>query len=487
MILLLTLSVKTKSLLYVIALAIMPFYLTVVGAYRWGDDSPPRITLATPFTLVGPATPLTLRVEDEETGLRSLTVHLAQNLERYTLADERFPSQGLLSLAGGTRHTFDLTMIPYGDDAVPKRRGPAKLIVSARDHSWRGLFEGNQSTIEQDVTVKFTPPTLDVVSRPLPVSQGGTGVVFYRVSEDTKRSGVRVGDAFFPGYRRHEEAFRAFSLFAFPHDAPTSTPILLVADDGLGNQSERRVHVQIIPRQWRTRNVTVTDRFIEQTVRPIIARTPDLDERTDPLQNFLQVNHVLRRRNADHLKALALDSRPEFTWKGAFVQLSRSQVNAAFADRRHYVYHGKVVDVQDHLGFDLAVTAHYPVEAANDGRVVLAEDFGIYGNAVVIDHGYGLQSLYAHLSSIDAQQGEDVTKGHVIGQSGMTGLAAGDHLHFSLLLHGVQVNPLEWWDPQWVQTHVSHRLRKDEAVESSSPLPDQMGPAPFPEAPPPTL
>ena len=484
---LLTLRVKTKSLLYLIALAIILFYLTLVGTYRWGDDSPPRITLATPFTLVGPATPLTLHVKDEETGLRGITVHLVQNLERYTLADERFPSQGFLSLEGGTRHAFDLTMIPYGDDAVPRRRGPAKLIVSARDHSWRGLFEGNQSTIEQDVTVKFTPPKLDVASRPLPVSQGGTGVVFYHVSEDAKRSGIQVGDAFFPGYRRPEEEFRAFSLFAFPHDAPPSTPIRLVADDGLGNQSERQVHVQIIPRQWRTRKVTVTDRFIEQTVRPIIARTPDLDERADPLQNFLQVNHVLRHRNADQLKALALGSRPEFMWKGAFVQLSRSQVNAAFADRRHYVYRGKVVDTQDHLGFDLAVTAHYPVEAANDGTVVLSEDFGIYGNTVVIDHGYGLQSLYAHLSSIDAQKGEDVVKGHVIGKSGMTGLAGGDHLHFSLLLHGVQVNPLEWWDPQWVRTHVSHLLQKDEAIEPSSSLPDQMGPASFPDAPQPKL
>ena len=129
-------------------------------------------------------------------GPPGITVHLVQNLERYTLADERFPSQGFLSLEGGTRHAFDLTMVPYGDDAVPRRRGPAKLIVSARDHSWRGLFEGNQSTIEQDVTVKFTPPKLDVASRPLPVSQGGTGVVFYHVSEDAKRSASRSATRF---------------------------------------------------------------------------------------------------------------------------------------------------------------------------------------------------------------------------------------------------------------------------------------------------
>lgn len=476
---------KTKLLLYSIALAIIAFYLILVVAYRWGDDRPPRITLTTPLTLVGPTTPLTLRIEDEGTGLQEITVRLVQNLERYTLANEQFPSHGTLSLEGGTRHTFNLNMIPYGDNTIPKRRGPAKLIVSARDYSWRGFFEGNWSRLEQDVTLKFTPPRLDVLSRPLAVSQGGSGAVVYQVSDDAKRFGVQVGDDFFPGYRHLDEALSAFSLFAFPHDLPASTPVHLVADDGLGNHSEKPINVQIIPQQWRTRNLKISDRFIEQIVRPIITQTPELEEQADPLQTFLQVNHVLRKKNAEQLKTLALDSQPEFMWKGAFVQLSRSQVNAAFADRRNYVYHGKIVDTQDHLGFDLAVTKHYPVEAANHGKVVFAESLGIYGNAVVIDHGYGLQSLYAHLSSFDVHKGEYVDKGQIIARSGMTGLAAGDHLHFSLLLHGVQINPLEWWDPQWVHTRISARLRKNEAVDPASLLPDQPGPSPFPYAPPP--
>jgi len=137
-------------------------------------------------------------------------------------------------------------------------------------------------------------------------------------------------------------------------------------------------------------------------------------------------------------------------WEGVFVQLSNSQVEAFFADHREYVYSGKVIDTQYHLGFDLAVTKHYPVDAANSGVVVLAEYFGIYGNTIVIDHGYGLQSLYAHLSSFQAKMGDYVRKGQMIAKSGMTGLAAGDHLHFSVLVHGVQVNPVEWWDPDWV-------------------------------------
>ncbi len=473
----------TKKSLYGIALALIAVYLVLVCVYRWGDGAPPRVTLIEPFTLVGPATPLSLHVEDTGTGLREVTVHIVQNLERYTLAQEQFPARGSLSIGQGARDTFDLTVVPFGDDTIPRRRGPAQLVIVARDHSWRGFFEGNLTRIKRDVTVKFHPPRLEALSTPLPVSQGGTGLVLYRVSEDAKRHGVQIGEAFFPGYHNPDEAFGKFSLFAFPHHLPASTPVNLVADDGLGNRGERQVAVAILSKQWRTRRLKISDQFIEQTIRPIIAQTPDLEDLDDPLRNFLQVNNLLRQKNSRQLKALALNSRHEFMWEGPFLQLSNSQVEAAFADHRQYLYHGKVVDTQDHLGFDLAVTARYPVESANGGEVVLADYLGIYGNAIVIDHGFGLQSLYAHLSSLETGRGAYVRKGQILGRSGMTGLAAGDHLHFSLLLHGVQINPLEWWDAHWVRSRIGDRLRKNEAVDPASLLQPRTGPAPFSSSP----
>lgn len=475
-----------KSLFYAIALAGVAFYLVMTAVYRWGDGTPPRITLVEPFTQAGPATPLHLRVEDAETGLQEVTVRLVQNLESYTLAQEQFSGQSLLPFGGGAQDTFDLNLMPFGDDTIPKRRGQVSLVISARDNSWRGFFEGNWSRVEQNVVVKFTPPRLEVLSSPLPVSQGGAGIVAYRVSDDGRRYGVRIGETFFPGYPNPDRAFTAFSLFAFPHDLPASTPVFLVADDGLGNHAEQRLDVTIIPKRWRSRTITISDRFIEQTIRPIIAQTPEIEDLDDPLRNFLQVNNVLRKRTTDQLATLAAGSQPEFLWNGAFVQLSNSQVEAAFADHREYRYGGNVVDTQYHLGFDLAVTKHYPVEAANDGKIVLAESFGIYGNTIVIDHGFGLQSLYAHLSSFAAEKGDVVRKGHIIGRSGMTGLAAGDHLHFSLLLQGVQINPVEWWDERWVQSRITNPLldplRRDAAAPARVPRtpapPNRMGPPP---------
>src|SRR4029079_14899775 len=147
-------------------------------------------------------------------------------------------------------------------------------------------------------------------------------------------------------------------------------------------------------------------------------------------------------------------------WSGPFVQLGNSQVEASFADYRTYVYNGKEVDQQVHLGYDLAVTANTPVLAANAGKILNASWLGIYGNCVIIDHGMGIASLYGHLSSFDVKVGDTVTKGQQIGRTRMTGLAGGDHLHFTMLVSGHPVNPVEWWDSHWIQDRVERKTRE---------------------------
>ena len=155
---------------------------------------------------------------------------------------------------------------------------------------------------------------------------------------------------------------------------------------------------------------------------------------------------------------MAEASPPEFRWTKTFVPMRNGQVMSNFADRRTYTYDGAAVDQQDHLGFDLASTARAEIQAANDGVVVLARYFGIYGNCVVIDHGYGLLSLYGHLSSISVEEGRSVERYDTIGRSGLTGLAGGDHLHFTMLLRGLAVNPEEWWDGHWIHDRLELKL-----------------------------
>ncbi|RMH36501.1 MAG: M23 family metallopeptidase [Nitrospirae bacterium] len=465
-------------------IALVLIYLGIVASARWGDTDPPVITLMKPFDRVGPATPLVLHIEDKGTGLRHVTVRIEHNRETYTLADETLPSHGFFSLEGGTRHSYDFEVTPYGDQALPHKHGEAKLIVVARDYSWHNLFEGNSHRLTQEFTPKFVPPRLELLAPPTTLTQGGSGVVRYRVSSDAVRHGVRIGEAFFPGYSTPDnEAW--FALIAFPYNADPRTPLRLIAEDGLGNTATMTIDFQVTPKTWRTRQIRITDRFIERTVLPLLAQTPELaaEEANDLLSKFLLVNRTLRQRNNQFIADLAQRSRPEFLWHGPFKQLPGSQVEAAFADHRQYLYRGKVVDTQDHLGFDLAVTKHHPVQAANDGIVVFAGYLGIYGNAIVIDHGYGLQSLYAHLSSYHVEEGDQVVKGQEIGRSGTTGLAAGDHVHFSLILHGHHINPTEWWDPFWVKTRIMDPLGLMPSPSTHEKVPPPEAPALAPPPP----
>jgi murein DD-endopeptidase MepM/ murein hydrolase activator NlpD len=198
-------------------------------------------------------------------------------------------------------------------------------------------------------------------------------------------------------------------------------------------------------------------------VPPIVANTPEMQLSTAPddvVQTFVHINSDLRRQNAQTIAALAKKTAPEMMWKEPFQPLGNAAVEARFADFRTYTFKGKEIDRQVHLGFDLAVTQHVPILAAQRGVIVHAAYLGIYGNCVIIDHGLGVQTLYGHLSSIGVKAGDKVEKGQVLGLSGMTGLAAGDHLHFTVLVNGTAVNPVEWWDIKWMQDRVFRKVRE---------------------------
>ncbi|GJL54600.1 MAG: peptidase M24 [Nitrospirales bacterium] len=446
-----------KFLVFLIALILITTYLVIVGISRWGDITPPEIVITQPFDQVGPATPLSIRISDPDTGLRNISIRIVHNLKTYVLDMQSFPSHGLLSAEGGTRHDYELTVTPYQDETIPRKPGDAKLLITARDYSWRNLLEGNRHRITQDFTPKFSPPRLELLAPPNSIAQGGSGVVRYRASPDAVTHGVQIQSAFFPGYPMPDDS-GMFALIAMPYNAKPSTPIQLTAQDAVGNTAIYNMDIRVKKKRWRTRRIGISDRFIEKAVLPIIAQTPELTDQGTNLANFVIVNNQLRQLNNETIREFSQHSEAAFLWTKAFRQLPGSKVEAAFADHRKYVYKNKIVDTQDHLGFDLAVTKRYPVQASNDGVVIFADYLGIYGNTIIIDHGYGLQSLYAHLSSFSVQTGDSVAIGQVIARSGTTGLAAGDHLHFSLILHGEQVNPTEWWDPNWIQTRIRDQL-----------------------------
>jgi murein DD-endopeptidase MepM/ murein hydrolase activator NlpD len=219
--------------------------------------------------------------------------------------------------------------------------------------------------------------------------------------------------------------------------------------------------------KYRKSTIAVSESFLQNKVAPLVQ---DVGARQGaPKDVFLAVNKKLRGENEDRITAITSKATPSILWKGAFSQLSNSKVEANFADHRTYLYNNEPIDTAYHLGYDLSVTKQYPVEAANSGTTVFVGDLGIYGNTVILDHGLGLFTLYSHLSSMDVKVGDAVKDRQIIGRTGETGLAVGDHLHYGVYLHGVAILPVEWWDRKWIEDNISPKLagRSSEAVAES--------------------
>jgi murein DD-endopeptidase MepM/ murein hydrolase activator NlpD len=242
-----------------------------------------------------------------------------------------------------------------------------------------------------------------------------------------------------------------FSLFAFPWDLPANTVPVVYARNPSGAEAKTRFWFKVFPKHYRTRDMEVPDSFLEKVVDEL-----DPGGSGELVERFLKINRDMRRENNQELANLRLKTEQRVLWTGPFLRYGKTE--SEFADTRNYMYKGKAIDRQTHLGFDLADVQHVRVNAANDGKIVWADRLGIYGNCVVVDHGYGLQSIYGHLSQIMVKPGETVKKGQTLGLSGSTGLAGGDHLHFSMQVDGVQITPVEWWDEHWIHDRILSKL-----------------------------
>ncbi|MGE5233369.1 MAG: M23 family metallopeptidase [Acidobacteriota bacterium] len=418
----------------------------------------PSISIEPKIPGIGKRTPIVVRVAAPGRGLGPVKVELVQDQLDVVLAQRELRPRPFWKFWGPRTERAEIAVEAGRETIAGLRAGEATIRVTAERAS-TPLRHPAPTVVERKLPVRLQPPALQVTSHRTYVAQGGCEAVVYHVGPSAVRSGVEVGDWFFPGYPLPGGGAQdRFAFFAVPYDVDSDATVRLVASDEVGNQAEARFVEQFFPRPPKSDTIKLTDDFLSRVVPQIMGETPSLKDKGNLLDNYLEINGELRRENAQALRELATKSRREFLWRAPFLPLPNGKVMSHFADRRTYLYEGRIVDHQDHLGFDLASVEKAPVPAANRGVVVLAHFFGIYGNAVVIDHGYGLMTLYAHLSSIDVKEGQEVERGAILGRSGATGLAGGDHLHFTTLLDGLPVNPVEWWDPHWLQDRLAAKL-----------------------------
>ncbi len=439
-------------------------FLFILGAvisvalafFRIGPE--PTIVTEPGLPGIGKRTPITIKVTEPKRGLSSVRVELLQGDRVDLLAEKSYTPIDYWKFWGDRTDTDEIVVEVGSEVQQGLKEGPATIrVVAGRAGSWLR----SPDPVQQDLplAVKLRPPLLQVMSTRTIVTQGGAEAVVYRVGESSVKDGVQAGEWWFPGYPMPgNDKQQRFALFSAPYDSDDASTIRLISIDDVGNESQSHFIDRFKAKPFKTDSIPLSDGFINRVVPAIMSQTPNLTDTGNILDNYLLINNELRQRNAQTLIELAEASVPRFLWDQKFIPMRNAQVMSDFADRRTYMYNGRAVDRQDHLGFDLASVRNAEIPAANSGILVLARYFGIYGNAVVIDHGHGLMSLYGHLSSISVTEGQEVQRGDTIGRSGETGLAGGDHLHFTILLQGLAVNPREWWDGHWIQDRVALKL-----------------------------
>ncbi len=354
---------------------------------------------------------------------------------------------------------------------LDQKASPWILTVTVSDKSLWNFMQGNSTTKDVKVIVDRQPPLVGVVANSPSIVRGGSALVVLQASdENLKDVYVEAGGERFKVMPYKKDGFYA-TLVVWPFRVkPKDYSAKIVATDTAGNKRVVEIPFELMNKRYRVSNIKVGDSFLDGKIAEVASANSLTSGIKDKLKRFKAVNEDLRKENEkiihEHTKKVTPIDYDKWKLK-AFYPLKGAKVVAQFGDERHYFYKNsnKEISHSYHLGYDLASVKRAPIRSSSRGEVVFASYNGIYGNMPIIDHGFGLYTLYGHCSSILVREGEKVKNNQVIAKTGTTGLALGDHLHFGVLVQGIEVWPMDWMKQNWIKKHINGVFRKaDKAI-----------------------
>jgi len=406
----------------------------------------PAIKFKQDISTIGRQKVFDITFMDQKMGLRNTVVTINQDNKTRVLSSIKYPQKGT------KEKSLSFVIDPL---SLKLHDGAATLNISAVDYSLRK----NKTSITKHVNIDLMPPQIYLLNPMNYINPGGTCVTLYRISEPVSTTGIQVENHFSPGYPITLSGNACIiAYFAIPMQARNGQiNIRVIARDQAGNESSSNLPCLIREKKFRSDRMDLSENFLQQKMPEFQLQNPNLRGKTS-LETFIYVNGLMRNDNDKAIETICQKTNPRQLWEGTFLRMKNASPMALFGDRRTYLYQGKTVGESIHLGVDLASTMHAPVEAANHGIVAFAGFIGIYGNTILIDHGLGLFTHYGHLGTINVRKEQQVKKGDVIGYTGSSGLAGGDHLHFGCVVGGQFVNPQEWWDAHWITDNISKKM-----------------------------
>jgi len=443
---------RSKSTFFII------FLLLIIGGgaaafFLFFEGGLPQVTLSSPEHYIGKNSLIMFDAADRKSGIREISLKITQGNLVKELYREQFPRTGFTGMIGVAEKQVK---VPFNPAESGFKDGPASLTLQVHDYSLRAFLRGNSTKIVKEYEIDTTPPKLSILHSERYINPGGSGIVIYRSPDTDITTGVEIDGRFHPGFLVGDGRDDTYiCYFGLPYSAQNIDASAVVASDPAGNQRKLPFSVTFKAKKFQQDRINISDGFLNKKIPEFNQYYPDM--KGSLLQQYLYTNNEIRTENNQKISDLCAEPDPERQWQGRFQRMPGSS-RAGYADQRTYYYQGKPIDRQVHLGIDLASTRKADVRAAENGTVIFTDYLGIYGNMVMIDHGQGIFSLYSHFSQIHVSPGDIVDKQTVIGQTGTTGMAGGDHLHFSVLVNGVFVTPKEWMDQHWIDVTIEDPL-----------------------------
>ncbi len=401
--------------------------------------------------------PLKFTIEDN-VAVKSCRVMLTSKDEKYHIYDQKF-------LQSGTKKDIEINL-PI--EVIESKNSDWIVTVVARDKSYWGFFMGNKSTFEGKLQIDNTPPRITILSNSSSIIKGGSALVIYRVKEKSlKETYVDIGDGIkFKAIKYRKNGVYA-TLVAWPFNKSNFNP-KVVAVDNAENISKSSLNINKLNKKYRISNIRARDKFIDGKITELANNSQKFSNIDNKIDRFRAVNEKMRLANEKLIHKYSSAVTPFGNKWGIkqFKPLRRAKRVSDFGSKRFYYYKSRdnIISTSFHVGYDFASVKHDNLYSSSGGVVKFASNNGIYGNMPLIDHKFGLYTIYGHCSEILVKVGDSVKSGQIVAKTGKSGLALGDHVHFGMLVQGVEVYPLEWMSKKWISTHIDAIFRKADRI-----------------------
>lgn len=433
----------SKIKTFIFALIFIGLIFGVIGVLNSDsmDPEPPKISINDEIYWNQKA-PIDLNISDNST-LQSFKITLIDGQNTHIIMDEKFSEP----------KTEAQINIKFPKSLILDKNRSYELLIEAKDSSFLG---GNAASKKINLIIDSKNPQIQLINQSYKITKGGSAVVVFKaVDENLQSVYIESADRIFKPTKFVKDGYWA-SLVAWDLQSP-NFKARVVAVDKAGNKSFANIGYYLQDRKYRESRITLSDRFLDGKIDELANQYAQNYPELDRLAKFKFVNETLRDSNENIIHRVT-SAVPEEIIESFYIEpfypLRNGAAVASFGDHRFYTYNGADVSQSWHMGLDLASTAMAPIDTQNAAFVAYNELNGIYGENIILYHGFGLYTLYGHCNETSVKAGEHIGAKHIIGKTGTSGLALGDHLHFGVLIQGVEVRPEEWMDRKWMKDNI---------------------------------